>query len=338
MAVISTNKRANKPIRQARLAFLMLLPTFIILTMVAFYPLLRTFGASLTDEIFARPDLTVHFVGLANYQKLLSFEIVELPDNTRPVEMLPSGYYILTSFQLSGQTYILAATDPDFMRAALNTVVFTFMAVSTELILGLGLAMLVNTNFPGRGLMRSFMLIPWAIPTVVSAQLWKWMLFDNRAGVINDLLMRSGAITQSLAWRAEPRLQIISVVLIDVWKMTPYIALLLLAGLQIIPEDLYEAAAVDGATRWEQFIEITLPLLRPVILLALIFRTLDALRIFDLFSVLLGHDVPSLATYNQEVLVGASTYGYASAIGVVVFLMTLLFTILYMSAFQMDGA
>src|SRR5258708_18728827 len=169
------------------------------------------------------------------------------------------------------------ATDPDFIHASANTIQFTFLSVSTELILGLGLAMLVNRHFPGRGLMRTLMLLPWVIPTVVSAQLWKWMLFDSRAGVVNDVLFRLGFTTQSLAWRADPHLQLLSVILIDVWKSTPYVALLLLTGLQTISEDLCEAAAVDGATRWHQFVEITLPLLRPTILLALIFRPLDAL-------------------------------------------------------------
>jgi trehalose/maltose transport system permease protein len=196
--------------------------------------------------------------------------------------------------------------------------------------------MLVNVQFRGRGLLRSLMLVPWVIPTVVSTQLWKWMLFDNRAGVVNDLLLRTGIIPESIAWRAEPHLQLFSVVMIDIWKATPYVALLLLAGLQSIPPDLYEAAAVDGATLWKQFTEITLPMLRPVILLALIFRTLDALRVFDLFSVLLGHAMPSLATYNQEKLIGAHTYGYASAVGVVIFAVTIIFTILYMLVFRVN--
>jgi trehalose/maltose transport system permease protein len=324
--------------RQVRLAMLLLLPTFIVLGLVAFYPLARTFGASMTDEVFARPDLKAQFIGLNNYQKLLSVQIIELPTDKRPVQVIPSTYYLLSRFQFGGKTYVIAATDPEFINAALNTIIFTLLSVSTEIVLGMGLAMLVNMQFAGRGLMRTVMLMPWVIPTVVSAQLWKWMFFDNRAGVINDFLLRLGLITESLAWRAEPRLQLISVVLVDVWKTTPYVALLLLAGLQRIPDDLYEAATVDGASPWEQFIEITLPMLRPIILLALIFRTLDALRVFDTFAILLGQAVPSLATYNQHKLLGANAYGYASAVGVVIFLLTFLFTVIYMSIFRMDEA
>ncbi len=324
--------------RQARLAALLLLPTFIVLLLVAFYPLARTFSASLTDEVFARPDLTVNYVGLKNYQKLFSFQLIELPANKRAVEVLAAGYHVLSRFQVGDKTYLLGAMDPEFVTAAVDTLMFTALSVSMELLLGLGLAWIVNMRFPGRGLLRSLMLLPWVIPTVVSAQLWKWMLFDNRAGVMNDLLLRSGAIQQSVAWLAEPRLQMFSVVMIDIWKSTPYVALLLLAGLQAISSDLYEAATVDGATPWQQFTGITLPLLKPVILLALVFRTLDALRVFDLFSVLLGHAMPSLATYNQERLVGTSAYGYASAIGVVIFVVTFVFTFIYMSAFRVNEA
>ncbi len=322
--------------RRSRLALALLLPTLTVLALVAFYPLARTFGASLTNEVFALPDQRVDYVGLANYRKLLSVQVFELPTGKRPVEVLPRGYYVLSRFDWSGRNYILAAMDPDFINATLNTVIFTLMSVSTELVLGLGLALLVNIQFTGRGLLRSLMLLPWVIPTVVSTQLWKWMLFDNRAGVVNDILLRMGAITQSVAWRAEPRLELLSVVMIDVWKSTPYVALLLLAGLQTISPDLYEAAAVDGATLWKQFTEITLPLIRPVIVLALIFRTLDALRVFDLFSVLLGHAMPSLATYNQERLIGTNDYGYASAIGVVIFIVMFGFTVIYMSVFRVN--
>jgi trehalose/maltose transport system permease protein len=320
--------------RQVRLAALMLIPTLLLLGLVAFYPLVRTFGASLTDEVFAREDLTRHFVGFANYQQLLSIQFLELPPGKSPAQVIPDGFYLMARFPFGDKTMLMVASDKEFLQSFLNTLTFAVISVSTEMFLGLGLAILVNANFPGRGLVRTLMLVPWVIPTVVSAQLWKWMLFDNRAGVINDLLYRLGVITQSYAWRADPHLQLISVALVDIWKTTPYVALILLAGLQTIPIDLYEASAVDGASKWRQFSEITLPLLRPILLLAFIFRTLDALRVFDIFSVLLGRDVQSLATYNQDKLLATSNYGYASAIGVVIFMLIFIFTVIYMSVFR----
>ncbi|HLY27228.1 MAG TPA: sugar ABC transporter permease [Aggregatilineales bacterium] len=322
--------------RQVRLAFLLLLPTFVVLALVAVYPLLRTFSASLTDEQFAQPGQTVNYIGLSNYQKLLSVQFIELPADKRPAQVLPTGYYLFSRFQFGEKTILVAAADPDFIHSLLNTIAFAMLSVGAEMILGLGLAMLVNVHFRGQGMMRAIMLIPWVIPTVVSAQLWKWILFDNRAGLLNDVLFRFGLITQSYAWRADPRLQIISIALVDIWKTTPYVALILLAGLQMIPRDLYEAAAVDGATVWERFTNITLPSLRPIILLALIFRTLDALRAFDIFAVLLGHDVLSLATYDQEKLINDHTYGYAAAVGVVIFILIFVFTVLYMTVFHVD--
>src|SRR5207244_6456936 len=137
-----------------------------------------------------------------------------------------------------------------------------------------------------RGLMRAVMLVPWAIPTVVAAQVWKWML-DDTFGVVNDLGVRLHLLSHSRAWISDPATSLASVCAVDIWKTTPFVALLLLAGLQVIPNDLYEAASVDGANKLQQFWRITLPLLRPAILVTLIFRTLAALRVFDVFQVFL---------------------------------------------------
>lgn len=197
--------------------------------------------------------------------------------------------------------------------------------------------MTVNSNFPGRGLMRAAMLVPWAIPTVVSAKLWEYMLLDNRAGVMNDILVRLGINESSVAWLADADTRIWSLIFVDVWKTTPFMALLILAGLQTIPKDIYEAADVDGASKLRQFFNITLPLLRPTIAVALVFRTLDSIRAFDVFDVLLGRQLQSMATYNQFVLVETQEFGYASAIGVTIFVIILVFTIVYVRALGVDA-
>jgi trehalose/maltose transport system permease protein len=237
---------------------------------------------------------------------------------------------------LFGNRWVVSARDAAFFTAIGNTLFFAFFTVIAELILGMIIALTVNSSFPGRGLMRAAMLIPWAIPTVVSAKLWEFMLLDNRAGVINDMLVRLGIIDGSVAWLANADSRIWSLIFVDVWKTTPFMALLILAGLQTIPGDIYEAADVDGAGKVRQFFSVTLPLLRPTIAVALVFRTLDAVRAFDVFDVLLGRQLQSMATYNQFVLVETQEFGYASAIGVTMFVIILVFTIIYVRALGVD--
>lgn len=321
--------------QRTRLAFYLLLPTFVILVMVAFFPLGRTFLASFTDEPFAKPDQVVNNVGGANYQKLLSMTIVEVPEGQRLADLVPDGYRRVRNIDIGERRFVIAGTDPEFIESVINTLIFTILSVPLELVFGLGVALVVNTAFPGRGLMRAAMLIPWAIPTAISTVLWRHMLGDNTTGAINAILVNVlHVIPQSEAWRTSTPL--LAIVFVDVWKTIPYMALLLLAGLQTIPSDLYEAASVDGATTWQQFRKITLPMLYPTIIVALIFRTLDALRAFDLFQVMFGYATRSMATYNHEKLTASYQFGYASAIGVVIFILIFVLTVIYMSSFSVE--
>lgn len=247
------------------------------------------------------------------------------------------GFTPNSTFNLFGQRYVFSARDADFLNAIGNTLFFSAVSVTLELILGMIIALAVNSNFPGRGAMRAAMLVPWAIPTVVSAKLWEVMLRDNQSGVINFILVNTGITDVSIPWLASTDTQIWSLIFVDVWKTTPFMALLLLAGLQVIPKDVYEAADVDGASRVRQFFSITLPLLRPTIAVALVFRTLDAVRAFDVFDVLIGKQLQSMATYNKFVLVENQQFGYASAIGVTMFVIILIFTIVYVRALGVDS-
>jgi trehalose/maltose transport system permease protein len=181
------------------------------------------------------------------------------------------------------------------------------------------------------------MLIPWAIPTVVSAQMWKWM-YDDIFGVINDAGVRLHILNHSVAWISQPSTALASVAAVDIWKTTPFVALILLAGLQVIPQDLYEAADVDGASKLTQFWRITLPLLRPAILVALIFRTLDALRVFDVFYVFFGNrvDTQTMAIYDQNTIVSVGNVGYGAAISVAIFLIIALFVVIYVTFIRVD--
>jgi len=198
------------------------------------------------------------------------------------------------------------------------------------------IALTVNSRFKGRGLMRAVMLVPWAIPTAISARLWESMLKATSAGFVNKFLMDLNLISEPKAWLATPALQIPSAIMVDVWKTAPFMALLLLAGLQTISEDLYEAASVDGANDFQKFFSITLPLMRPTISVALVFRTLDALRVFDLFNVLFSRQQLTMATYNYEMLVGSQKDGYASAISLIIFLFISVFAIIYVRMLNVE--
>lgn len=279
--------------REALLGWGLLVPTILVLLGVALYPLLQTFYLSLTD---ARLGGTAEpaFIGLENY----------------------IGEYGLLN-------------DPRFIQAVGTTVAFTVVSVFIETVLGLGIALVINSKFPGRGLMRAAILVPWAIPTVVSAQMWRWM-YNDVFGVVNDLFLRLGLIDKPIAWLANTSTALAAIIAVDVWKTTPFMALLLLAGLQVIPGDVYEAAKVDGAGKLRQFISITFPLLRPALVVALIFRTLDALRVFDVFFVM-KKDLHTMATYDRLQLIDFQQQGYGSAISVIIFVLIFLFVVLYVS-------
>ena len=280
--------------RQERIAYLFLLPSLIIVIAVAFYPLFNTVYVTFFDAKLGSAKAW-EYIGLKNYTRLLS--------------------------------------DAKWWDAVWNTVKFAVASVTLELVLGLGIALVVNSHFPGRGLMRTAMLVPWAIPTAVSSQMWKWMYHDV-FGVVNDLLVNVFHILPNkVAWIANTTTALWALVAIDVWKTTPFMALLLLAGLQLIPGDLYEAGSVDGATGWPQFRNIPLPLLRPAIVVALIFRTLDALRVFDLVWITTSgaFNTETMATMNQRNLIQFQQLGYGSTISVAIFAVIGLFVVFYIT-------
>lgn len=216
--------------------------------------------------------------------------------------------------------------DQRFWNAFRNTVYFTGVSVTLELLLGLSIALLLNRTFKGKGLMRTIVLIPWAIPTVVSAKMWEW-LYNADFGLFNFLL------GEKINWLGNPFLALNAAVFMDVWKTTPFVVLLLMAGLQTIPRDLYKAARVDGAGNWTVFRAVTLPLLKPVILVTLIFRTLDAFRVFDAIYVLTGggpaNTTETLSIYAYKVLFQTLQFGYGSALSLAVFICVGLITVFY---------
>lgn len=222
--------------------------------------------------------------------------------------------------------YIALFADSRFWNALKNTIYFTGVSVAFELLLGLSIAVLLNRAFKGKGFMRAVVLIPWAIPTVVSAKMWEW-IYNTDFGILNYI------IGTKVNWLGSPFWAINAAIFMDVWKTTPFVALLLIAGLQVIPKDLYHAAKVDGAGNWYIFRKITLPLLMPVILVVLIFRTLDAFRVFDAIYVLTGggpaNTTETLSIYAYKVLFQLLQFGYGSTLSVIVFVCVGLISIFY---------
>jgi multiple sugar transport system permease protein len=231
------------------------------------------------------------------------------------------------------ENYQFLLRDDRFWNALKNTLYFTGVSVSLELLLGLCFAILLNRTFRGKGLARAVILIPWAIPTVVSARMWEWM-YNTDFGILNYVL------GVKINWLGSPFWALNAAILMDVWKTTPFVAILLIAGLQIIPGEVYRAARVDGAGNWQIFRKIMLPLLKPAILIVLLFRTLDAFRVFDAIYVLTGggpaNTTETLSVYAYKVLFQTLQFGYGSTLSVVVFLCVGVVSIVYVNLLSRD--
>jgi trehalose/maltose transport system permease protein len=282
-----------------------LLPMMAALAVVAGWPLLRSIWFSFTDASLT--DLYgSEFIGFGNY---LRWSVLESTGAVRYRGLL---------------------VDPAWWNAVWNTLRFAVISVSVEAVLGMVVALVLNAEFKGRGIVRAAILIPWAIPTIVSARMWGWMLNDQ-FGIINDIMLNLGLISQKIAWTASPDTAMTAVLIVDVWKTTPFMALLILAGLQMIPKDIYEAAEIDGVHPVKQFFKITLPLVRPALMVAIIFRLLDALRIFDLIYVLTPNSVATktMSVLARENLFDFDNFAYGSAMSTLLFLIIAIMTILY---------
>jgi multiple sugar transport system permease protein len=269
-------------------AYALVAPSVLVLAGVAVYPIVAAGGLSLQRMILVLHERS--WVGLDNYAFLVN--------------------------------------DARFWSALANTAYFSFVAVALELVLGLGFAMLLHARARGAGLLRASLLVPWAIPTVVSAKLWAW-LFNADYGLITRVWPGDDP-----NWLGTPGWAMHAAILVDVWKTTPFVALLLLAGLQQIPADVYKAAEIDGAGPWRVFRSITLPLLRSTIAVAVVFRMLDAFRVFDAVYVLTeggpANTTETLSIYAYKTLMRAGDFGYGSTLAVATFVCVALFSAAYL--------
>ena len=261
--------------------YFLVAPTIIIIALVAAYPIIDSIRLSLLNNPLIPTGST--FVGLRNYVQVIG--------------------------------------DPAFRNSMGITFVFSIVSVALETLVGFGVALLMNQTFPGRGLVRTAILIPFAFPTIVSGMIWT-LMFNAQNGVLTYLLQSVHLLGAGDSLLRTPSGVVIAAIVIDVWKTTPFMALLLLAGLQVIPGELYEAASVDGSTRWQQFWTITFPLLRSALLIALLFRLLDALRAFDLFYVLTGggREIQTLALYSYANMFVGTTFDFAPGVAAAVIL------------------
>lgn len=290
--------------RRTRQAWIFLTPMLITLLAVAVWPLARTIWFSFTDANMGDIE-SVQFVGLDNYWG--EFGLFGNPNYT-------DGFWA-----------------SDWGGSIRNTLQFAVISVALETVLGLGVALLLNQEFRGRMLVRAAVLVPWAIPTIVSAKLWGWMLHDQ-FGLVNNWLRSLGIIDHNIAWTASPQWAMWTVIFVDVWKTVPFMTLLILAALQTVPKDCYEAAKVDGISPWRVFWKITLPFIRPALMVAVIFRLLDALRVFDLIYVLTSSSnaTISMSGFVQREMVENGYLGYGSAASTALFLIISLCTLAYM--------
>ena len=287
---------------RARQAWWLLAPMLVLMAAVAGWPLLRSVWFSLTETSIN--DLSAsRFVGLDNYV---------------------------------GEFGLFGGADNDWVEAIANTFRFALVSVLLETAAGLGVALLLNQDFKGRALVRTAVLVPWAIPTIVSARLWGWMLHDQ-FGVINQMLVDAGWIAAKIAWTADPTYAMWAVVAVDVWKTTPFMALLILAALQTVPRDCYEAARVDGVHPLRVFWQVTLPLIRAPLLVAVVFRLLDALRIFDLVYVLTANSSSTLTMsgFVRREMIDNGNLGYGSAASTSLTLIIFVAALLFMRAMRL---
>src|SRR5512132_4127007 len=283
-----TQRRRSRGIPERRLAKLMVAPSMILIAVVAAYPIIYAIWLSLHEY-------SVRQAGLSRWAGSLGL-----------------------------RNYSTALQSSEWWAAFRHTLIFTVASVSLELVIGLGMALAMHAAFRGQGLLRTTVLVPWAILTVVTAVMWRTRF------VSPYVLVKTTLGTQTVWLGSEPQALII-IILADVWKTAPFMALLILAGLQVIPGEVYEAAKVDGASTMQRFTRITLPLLMPAILVALIFRTLDALRVFDLPYVLTGgqNGTSTLSTIAQEAFAANRLYGLGAAMAVLTFIVVMIVSFSY---------
>jgi multiple sugar transport system permease protein len=283
-----------------RLGYLLVTPVLILLLAITAYPLIYNIWNSFHFDDLSYANLPHKFIGGTNYSAMFS--------------------------------------SPDWVAALERTLVFTAVTIVFDTVVALALALMLHRRFRGRGFLRAAVLVPWAVPTVVSAMLWKTM-FDPRAGFVDYFLAAFHPAWSSLTWlNASVMRSWVAIFVADSWKNIPFVAIILLAGLQVIPNDVYEAARIDGASWWQSFRKVTLPMLKPALSVALIFRTLQALLVFDVIYIMTGggpgNSTETLSFLNYQTFIVNTDFGYGGAMSLMLVVLALVVSFVYVRAFR----
>jgi ABC-type sugar transport system permease subunit len=286
--------------RELRFAAILLIPSVIVVFGIVIYPILRTLYTSFYDVNSPFPG-SYPFVGFDNYTQALG--------------------------------------NPDFWSAVRRTAYFTIVSTGLELVLGLGIALLLAAPLKARWLFRSIVVLPWALPTIVNGALWRY-IFNAQYGVLNAILTQVGLQDHYHAWLNSQTFALNAVIFADVWKNTSLVAFLLLAGLTTIPRELYEAAKVDGVSAWQAFVRITLPMLKPAIVVVLVLRTIEAFKVFDIIYVMTrggpANGTQSVALYTYQQAFSNELFGYGAALAYLIVVFIAAFAIVYMRAIRSE--
>ncbi len=272
----------------------------LVLIITSFWPLILTFFYSFTDARIDDPSNWT-FVGFSNFIYLMQ--------------------------------------DQNWWISVKNNLIFTIFSVTLETMIGLSFALILNQHLPFKGMFRSIMILPWAIPAVVGAKMWEWMFHDQN-GIINEVLLSLGIISEKIAWLANEHTSMGAIIFADVWQATPFMTLMCLAALQTLPLSIFDAAKVDGSNVFQRFWHITLPLIKPALLVAVLFRCIDTLKIFDLPYVLGANnaDTVMMSIYAREQLISFQDQGYGSSVAGGIFMVIVLFVIIYIQIFNLKTA
>jgi trehalose/maltose transport system permease protein len=300
-------RRSHSPEAQdRRFGYALVAPVVIVLLAITAYPLFYNVWNSFHHDYKLDPVSVGTFAGLSNYKKIFQSS-----------PLLP----------------------PPFVPTLARTLGFMVVSVTIELVIGLALAVVLDQKFRGRALVRVAIFIPWAVPTVVSAELWR-TFFDPQSGFVNYVLSQLHLPLAHTTWLSEQWTAWAAILAADAWRNVPFMAIVLLAGLQVIPRDIYEASRVDGASAWQSFWRLTIPLLKPALMVALIFRTLQAFLIFDVVYIMTGGgpaDSTSVLSYlDWRAFLVETDYGYGGAVSVALIIMALVIAAIYVRVFQTD--
>ena len=289
----------KRPVTERYLAQILITPSTLVIFGVMLIPIVFAFFMSLNKISFKGADTIYDFTGFGNYVDIVT-------------------------------------NDPWFKESVMTTILFTFLTVAAEIVIGVAVALVLNKEFFGRGFVRGLMILPWAMPTVVNAVMWKWIL-NSEFGVANALLMKLGLISSNIYWLATPKGAFFSILIANIWKETPYVVLLTIAALSTISNDIYEAGRIDGAGGWTSFWRITLPLIKQVILILTITKTIWAFQTFDLIAIMTSGGPQNatnlLSYYIHRVAFKMNRFGNAAAMSYTLSIICFLLTYIYIKIF-----